>query len=69
MSRRTAAGTANEVKITIEPADFKTEKLRAEPVESYRGYIRAMETLTTAEFSSIIEEVGVFGGLSVANPQ
>lgn len=60
VSRRTAPGTANQVKITIVPPDFNIKHFDYVPNESYREYVQVKETLTAAEFSEVVEEVCVW---------
>lgn len=59
MSRRTAPGTVNQVKVTIVPPDFRTEHFDYAPNESYREYVQVKESLTAEEFSDIMKEVGI----------
>jgi hypothetical protein len=57
VSRRTAPGTSNQVKVTIVPPDFRVEDFNYVEDESYKDYVQIKESLTTDEFSDIVEEV------------
>jgi len=55
VSRRTAPGTPNRVKITIVPPDFKTEHFNYPPDDRYKSCHEIRESLSAEEFSRIIE--------------
>ena len=52
VSRRTPPGTPNQVKITIVPPVSKEDGLKSDS-----DYVCVMESLTSTEFSNIVEEV------------
>jgi GTPase SAR1 family protein len=57
VSRRTAPGTPNQVKITIVPPDFKIKHFDYPPDDRYRSCHEVRDSLTAEEFSRIIEKV------------
>ena len=67
VSRRTAPGTPRQVKVTIVPPDFNTEKLasafgRVDP-ENFRDFVRVQDSLTAEEFAEIVSEAAEWLGL------
>ncbi|KAK0748920.1 P-loop containing nucleoside triphosphate hydrolase protein [Schizothecium vesticola] len=72
VSRRTAPGTPNQVKITIVPPDFKIKHFDYPPDDHYRSCHEVRDSLTAEEFSRIIEKVtteymGINPGTGVNN--
>ena len=57
VSRRTATGTHDQVKITIVPPDFKIKHFDYLPDDHYRSFHEVRDSLTAEEFSRIIEKV------------
>ena len=63
LSRRTAPGTSNQVKITIVPpnfnvdGDFGYDHTADSEREDYRDYVQVRDALTADEFGRIMEEV------------
>jgi len=55
VSRRTAPGTSNQVKITIVPPNFKVGRFAMTPPETYREFAHVKESLTAEEFADTVE--------------
>jgi hypothetical protein len=57
VSRRTAPGTHNEVKISISPPGFRTKFFESVPEEVYHDFIKVKTSLKLDEFKEIVDEV------------
>ncbi|KAK4443144.1 P-loop containing nucleoside triphosphate hydrolase protein [Podospora aff. communis PSN243] len=57
VSRRTAPGTPNQVKISIMPPDFKIDHFDYPSNDHYKTYHEVRDSLTAGEFSCMIERV------------
>jgi len=60
VSRRTAPGTPNQVKISIVPPDFMIKHFNYPSDDHYRTYHEIRDSITAEEFSRITEKVWIW---------